>query len=177
MFERFTADARRTVVLAREEAQGLRHPTIGTEHLLLALLDLEGTTSERVLAAHGVSRAGVIEGISRHVGTGRLDAEALATLGIDLDAVRERVEATFGPGALEERGLAAHHRVPFSKRAKKVLELSLRESLAMKQRSITDGHILLGLLREGQGLGVRVLSDRGVDAGAVAREVREALAG
>jgi ATP-dependent Clp protease ATP-binding subunit ClpA len=67
--------------------------------------------------------------------------------------------------------------VPFSKRAKKVLELSLRESLAMDQRSITDGHILLGLLREGQGLGARVLSDRGVDAGAVARDVRAALAG
>jgi ATP-dependent Clp protease ATP-binding subunit ClpA len=105
-----------------------------------------------------------------------VDAEALAALGIDLDAVRDRVEAAFGPGALERRGPERAGRAPFSRRAKKVLELSLRESLAMKQRSITDGHILLGLLREGGGLGIRVLCDGGADPAAVARDVRAALA-
>jgi ATP-dependent Clp protease ATP-binding subunit ClpA len=175
MFERFTTDARRTVVLARQEAQDLHHPFTGTEHLLLALLDAPGTTAQRVLAAHGISRDAVVRGITGYVGPADVDAEALAALGIDLDAVRDRVEAAFGAGALERRR-PPRGRAPFSGRAKKVLELSLRESLAMKQRSITDGHILLGLLREGGGLGIRVLCDSGVDPAALARDVRARLA-
>jgi ATP-dependent Clp protease ATP-binding subunit ClpA len=175
VFERFTTDARQVVVLAQEEARALRHGHIGTEHLLLAQLRLD-TPTTAVLRRHGLDHDEVAEAVAAHLGTADLDAEALRTLGIDLDAVRDVAEATFGPGALDapRRGRlprsSAH--IPFTSRAKKVLELSLREALAMRARTITDGHIVLGLLREGQGLAAKVLHDRGVDLSAVRDELR-----
>ena len=107
-----------------------------------------------------------------------LDAAALGTVGIDLDAVRDSVEAAFGPGALDApRGTRAPKgHIPFTPRAKKVLELSLREALALKSKSIADGHIALGLLREGEGLAMKVVHDRGIDAGTLREEIRTALA-
>ena len=175
MFERFTGEARQTVVDAQEEARRLHAARIGTEHLLLALLAQEGSASAAALARHGLAHDSVAETI-RGYGTGELDAEALTTLGIDLDAVRDRVEATFGPGALERvPGRAAADHIPFSPRAKKVLELSLREAIALKSKSIADGHIALGLLREGEGLAMKVLHDRGVDALGLRRDLTTAL--
>jgi len=114
------------------------------------------------------------------------DTVALRTIGIDLDAVRAAVEESFGPGALDAGTGAAHddlpgpwwrrrHRqqhqpagsprghIPLTPRAKKVLELSLREALALKHGYIGTEHVLLGVLREGQGLAVRILSDEGVE--------------
>jgi ATP-dependent Clp protease ATP-binding subunit ClpA len=177
MFERFTREARQTVVQAQVEAAALRHPRVGTEHLLLGLVDQEATPTSAVLARHGLTRAAVLESVSALVGD--LDAEALTTLGIDLDAVRERVESAFGPGALDDpagrHGATATGHLPLSPRAKKVLELSLREALALKHRHIADGHIALGLLREGQGLAMKVLHDRGVDPVGLRREVTAAL--
>lgn len=176
MFERFTREARQTVVQAQAEAAALHHPRIGTEHLLLGLVAQETPTSA-VLARHGLSRATVLESVSTLVGD--LDAEALTTLGIDLDAVRERVESAFGPGALDDparrHGATAVGHIPFDGRAKKVLELSLREALALKHRHIADGHVALGLLREGQGLAVKVLADRGIDPVELRREITAAL--
>ena len=109
-----------------------------------------------------------------------LDAEALRTLGIDLDSVRDSVESAFGPGALDVRPgrggrkeSPAH--LPFTPRAKKVLELSLREALALKSRSIGDVHIALGLLREGEGLAMKVLHDHGIDPVELRREITAAL--
>ena len=163
MFNRFTREAREVVVGAQQEARILRHDRIGTEHLLLGLLAQRGTTSSTVLGRHGVTHDGVVESVVGHVGREDLDAAALTVVGIDLDAVRSSVEATFGPGALDGGGPGPRGHIPFTPRAKKVLELSLREALAMNSRSITDGHITLGLLREGQGLAMKVLADRGVD--------------
>ncbi|MGR6963022.1 Clp protease N-terminal domain-containing protein [Geodermatophilus sp. URMC 61] len=169
MFERFTSDAREVVVLAQEEARALRHGHIGTEHLLLGLLRLD-TPTTLVLRRHGLDHDEVAEAVAAHHGAADLDAEALRTLGIDLDAVRDVAEATFGRGALDaprrgrQRRIPGH--VPFSSGAKKVLELALREALAMRSRSITDGHIALGLLRDG-GTALEVLRERGVDPGAL----------
>ena len=178
MFERFTREAREVVVGAQQEARTLHHARIGTEHLLLGLLAQPATTSARVLARHGVDRQVVVEAVRGFVGDD-LDADALTSLGIDLDAVRERVEATFGPGALDDpahrRGATAPGHVPFNSRAKKVLELSLREAIALKQKTITDGHIALGLIREGEGLAMKVLHDRGVDLPALRDDLRLAL--
>jgi ATP-dependent Clp protease ATP-binding subunit ClpA len=176
MFERFTRDARETVVQAQAEAAALHHPRIGTEHLLLGLVGHEATPTSAVLARHGLTRETVLESVTALVGD--LDAEALTTLGIDLDSVRERVEATFGPGALDDparRHSATAGRIPFNSRAKKVLELSLREALALKHRHIADGHIALGLLREGEGLAMKVLHDRGIDPVELRREITAAL--
>ena len=177
MFERFTREARQTVVQAQAEAAALSHARIGTEHLLLALVGLATPTSA-VLARHGLTRDAVLESVSGLVGD--LDAEALTTLGIDLEAVRERVESAFGPGALDDparrSGATAAGHVPFGPRAKKVLELALREALALKHRHISDGHIALGLLREGGGLAMKVLHDRGIDPVDLRRELTAALA-
>ncbi len=176
MFERFTPEARQVVEGAQQQARELRHDRIGTEHLLLALLTRQGTTSSTVLGRHGLTRSAVATDVARFTGS-ELDASALTSIGVDLDAVRTSVEATFGPGALDDQGDRRRRtgHIPFSPRAKKVLELSLREALALKSRTITDGHLLLGLIREGEGLAAQVLHDRGVDLPALRDEVTLAL--
>ncbi len=164
MFERFTGDARQVIVIAQDEARALCHHYIGTEHLLLGLL-AEG----RGPAAQLLNERGLRAGDLRHrilliVGGEGLDPEALATLGIDLDEVRRATEAAFGPGALDSTGLkppTGH--IPFTPRAKKVLELSLREAERFQHGSIGTGHILLGLIREGKGVAAKVLADVGCD--------------
>ncbi|MCF6743200.1 Clp protease [Blastococcus sp. KM273128] len=175
MFERFTQEARDVVVGAQAEARALRHRRIGTEHLLLAML-APGTTAARVLTRHGVGHDAVVAAVRVHSGPDELDAGALSSLGIDLDAVRGRVEEAFGPGALDapQAGRPGGH-IPFTPRAKKVLELALREAIALKSRTITDGHIALGLIREGEGLAMKVLHDRGVDVPALRDDLRLAL--
>jgi ATP-dependent Clp protease ATP-binding subunit ClpA len=177
MFERFTEEARHVVVRAQEEARRLSSHHIGTEHLLLGLLDQDSPTAA-VLVRHGLTRESTVAAIRAFTGAEGLDAEALGAVGIDLDAVRDSVEAAFGPGALDAprgpRGPKGH--LPFTPRAKKVLELSLREAIALKSRSIADGHIALGLLREGEGLAMKVIHDRGIDAETLRQEIRTALA-
>jgi ATP-dependent Clp protease ATP-binding subunit ClpA len=173
MFERFTTSAREVVVRAQVEARELRHGSIGTEHLLLALVARPGTATAQVLARHGVTHETVADAVTTLVGGDDLDAEALTALGIDLDAVRSKVEETFGPGALSRRrgrGRSPGH-IPFTPRAKKVLELSLREAMALKSKTITETHIALGLLREGEGLAMKVLHDRGVDLAGLRRDL------
>jgi ATP-dependent Clp protease ATP-binding subunit ClpA len=175
MFERFTADARQVVTQAQTEAREIPHGCVGTEHLLMALAGQPSATGA-VLTGHGLTREAVSEAVRNHLRANDLDADALTALGIDLDQVRARVEAAFGAGALDTGRPAKGGHLPFSRRAKKVLELALREALAMKSRSISDGHIALGLLREGEGLAMRVISDRGVDPVQLREEIRLALA-
>jgi ATP-dependent Clp protease ATP-binding subunit ClpA len=83
---------------------------------------------------------------------------ALAAAGVDLDAARRDVEAIVGRGSREPES-----DIPFTRRAKKVLELSLREALQLGDDYIGSEHILLGLMRESDGVGARVLQRRGVD--------------
>lgn len=187
MLERFTQEARHVVEHAEAQARGLRHGQVGTEHMLLGLLSRPGTLSARVLGEHGVDHERVRAEILRIVGDmsgGDIDAEALGTIGIDLSAVREKIEEVFGAGALDReprRGrkgvLLSGRRAPFSPRAKKILELALREAIALKSKEIRDGHILLGLIREGEGLGVRILADAGVDLPALRAELRSRMTG
>jgi ATP-dependent Clp protease ATP-binding subunit ClpA len=200
MFERFTSEARDVVVLAQEEATGLGHNYIGTEHLLLGLLAEERGVAGRVLASLGLRTEAVRSRTDAVVGRGtaldaELNASALAAIGIDLDEVRRRVEEAFGPGALERAALdrggprslrrklfgrgasrcgdsAPGHR-PFTRRAKKVLELALREALVLGHRHIGTEHILLGLLREGEGIAVTLLKQEGLTPD----RVREAVLG
>jgi ATP-dependent Clp protease ATP-binding subunit ClpA len=167
MFERFTKPAREAVVKAVDEARRLGHDCTGTEHVLLGLLQGENLAA-RVLADHGVTADAVEREVQAYVRPspfGEADAAALGAIGIDLDEVRRRLEASFGPGALRwrpgrrgrRRGPLPGGHIPFSPRAKKVLELSLREALRLKHNHIGPEHILLGLLREGEGLAMLVL--------------------
>ncbi|MBT2522489.1 ATP-dependent Clp protease ATP-binding subunit [Arthrobacter sp. ISL-28] len=144
MFERFTDRARRAVVLAQEEARLLNHNYIGSEHILLGLIQ-EG------------------EGVA---------ARALESLGISLDAVREQVQEIIGQGQQAPSG-----HIPFTPRAKKVLELALREALQLGHSYIGTEHILLGLVREGGGVAAQVLIKLGADLARVRQQVIQLLSG
>jgi ATP-dependent Clp protease ATP-binding subunit ClpA len=176
MFERFTDRARQLVKGAQEEARLLGHPYIGTEHLLLAILSLDGGIAHDILVGQGLSAEGVRQAVQTEVHNDPYtDAEALESIGIDLNAVKAKLEEAFGPGALDEPpprrkgwfGRKAPRRspghIPFTSRAKVVLELSLREAIALKHKHIGTEHILLGLIREGQGLAAKILADQGLD--------------
>jgi ATP-dependent Clp protease ATP-binding subunit ClpA len=130
MFERFTNQSRRAVVLAQEEARMLNHDYIGTEHLLLGLL---------------------------HEGKGSA-AQALNAMGVTLGAARDQVVAIIGRGQVERTG-----HIPFTPRAKKSLELSLREALQLGHGYIATGHLLLGLTHQGDSVAVKMLGELGAD--------------
>src|SRR6056300_603639 len=138
MFERFTDRARRVVVLAQEEARRLNHNYIGTEHILLGLIQ-EG------------------EGHA---------AKALEELSINIDSVRSEVIEIIGEGQQSPSG-----HIPFTPRAKKVLELSLREALQLGHNYIGTEHILLGLIREGEGVAAQVLKKLGAELSQVRQTV------
>ncbi|MEV7927642.1 MULTISPECIES: Clp protease N-terminal domain-containing protein [unclassified Kitasatospora] len=187
MFERFTDPARQVVAAAQQEAGELRHDRIGTEHLLLAILARPDDPAAGVLIGLGLDHGAARRAVVRLLGPGD-DTQALASIGVDLDAVRAAVESAFGEGALDapaeeepkRRGWfrldSRAGRSPFSARAKKALELSLRESLRLKSGQIAVGHLLLGVLREGDGFGARVIVDHGLDPQAVRRAVEGVLA-
>ncbi len=105
-----------------------------------------------------------------HEGDG-IGARALEALGISLDTVRGRVEEIIGQGVTAPSG-----QIPFTPRAKKVLELSLREALQFGHNYIGTEHILLGLIREGEGVAARVLTESGADAAGVRQAVIRLLA-
>jgi ATP-dependent Clp protease ATP-binding subunit ClpA len=174
MFERFTGAARDVVVAAQAESRALGHDYIGTEHLLVAVAAAPAGPGREAIYATGVTvdalRAAVAELVGEGPGAGP-DAAALASIGIDLDEVRRRVEDTFGPGALERRRSGSPGRAPFTKRAKKALELALRYAVARGDRHIGPEHILLGILKDG-GLATEALAHLGVPA----ERVRERLA-
>ena len=235
MFERFTDSARHLLVQAQHEARRLGHNYIGCEHLLLAAAGLaepagavlrdQGVTPERVEAeivrTVGRGQAADPDGLAADP-TGRgdplhgLDREALASIGIDLDVVRARLEAAFGPDALD-RAVLAHRRaaqasrprrrpawrkgpvaelmrrrrarrgappgpgpgramtgqrpgpapgghIPFTPRAKKSLELSLREAKALHDDYIGVQHLILAQLAIGDGMPRLILSALGASA-------------
>ena len=116
MFERFTPGARTAVIHAQQHARRLGHRYIGPEHLLLGLA-ATGEPAGRVLREHGLTPEFVEEEIVRRAGLGAgaglfvdLDQSALSVIGIDLDAVRARIEASFGTGALARASQAVHQR-------------------------------------------------------------------
>ncbi|MGW2480228.1 Clp protease N-terminal domain-containing protein [Streptomyces sp. NPDC001571] len=158
MFERFTADARGVVAGAVEHASRAGSPVVTEEHLLLALLDREGTRASFALASLGVTdrRAELAEALAagrRRGGMSRAEEDALAGLGISVQEIVARVEEAHGPGALsgealsgETRGKAwPSGRPSFTKGAKKVLEKALGLAVARRQKHIGDEHLLLAL--------------------------------
>ena len=143
MFERFTEGARQVVVLSQEESRALRHTYIGTEHILLGLL------REKQLAA-----------------------QALASFGVTVEAVREQVVVIVGAGEEVPAG-----QIPFTPRTKKILELALREALSLGHDYIGPEHILLGLVRENEGVATRILLDFGAEPEKIRMEVIRLLSG
>jgi Clp amino terminal domain, pathogenicity island component/UvrB/uvrC motif len=138
MFERFTDQAQRVMVLAQDEARTLRHDYIGTEHLLLGLVRED-------------------EGVA---------GKALKSLGLCLESVRQQVVEVAGQGQQAPSG-----HIPLTPRAKKVLQLALREALQLGHHSIGTEHILLGLVREGGGVAAEVLAVLNVELNPVRQRV------
>ena len=143
LFERFTERARRVVVLAQDEARGLRHNYVGTEHILLGLLREE-------------------EGVA---------ARVLESLDITIEEVRAQIKRIIGEG---DEPLSTGQ-IPFTPRAKKVLELSLREAMVLGHSYIGTEHILLGIARENSGVASRILLDHDADAEKIRTAVIAAL--
>lgn len=139
MFERFTDRARRVVALGQEEARLLGHSYIGTEHMLL-----------------GVLREG--NGVA---------ARALDSLGIRLQAARDRLEAE------QRRGRRQSGHIPFTAEAKRSLELSLREARQLGHDYIGTEHILLGMTGDNTTRGARILAELGADVETVRQRVIE----
>ena len=134
-------------MFAQVEARLLDHNYIGTEHVLLGLVKED-------------------EGLA---------ALALESLGVSLEMVREQVIEAIGP--LGQPSLPLTASPPFTPRAKKVLELSLREAQQLGHNYIGTEHILLGLVREKDGIAASVLQNLGVDLPDVRRTVSDLLAG
>ena len=228
MLERFTDGARHVLVQAQKDARRFGHDYIGCEHLLLAATE-SGEPAAAVLRDQGITPERVEAEILRTIGRGSsgsadparpadplhgLDREALASIGIDLDVVRARLEAAFGPDALD-RAVLAHRRaaqarrpgrrpawrkgpvaelvrrrrarratlpgparavtrplpgptasghIPFTPRAKKSLELSLREAKALHDDYIGVQHLILALLAMSDGMARLILSALGASA-------------
>jgi ATP-dependent Clp protease ATP-binding subunit ClpA len=198
MFERFTDPAREVVVLSQFAAREMGHSPIGTQHLLLALVSTDGSVA-RALREQGVDEVYLRDAILDRMGgvppgTDPLpdaddeDAAALKAIGIDIDQVRRAIEKNFGPDALRlprkepepkrgffgRRGPSGGH-IPFSPRSKKVLELSLREAIRLRHNFIAPEHIMLGLLREGEGLASVILAEAHVDREKLRTDVTRSL--
>jgi hypothetical protein len=248
MFERFTPEARHIVVQAQDHARRLGHNYIGCEHLLLGAAATSDPAGA-VLRDHGVTPERIEAELRRIIGPGPaadpvsgIDREALAAIGIDLDVVRARIEAVFGPGALARAaatgraaqagragragrpgrrpawrkgpvaelmrrrrnravrrakagvvhgqmpspgpgqipvgppapgnvplfpGPAPRGHIPFTPRAKKTLELSLREAKGLNDNYIGAQHVTLALLDMPNGMVPTILSALGVPAAAL----------
>jgi Clp amino terminal domain, pathogenicity island component len=144
--ERLTDRARRVVVvLAEEEARMRGHDWIGTEHLLLGLIQ-DGNGSA---------------------------IKALKSLGISLEAARQQVDEIIGTGQQVPRA----GRLPFTPRSRKVLELSSDEAQLLGHDYVSTGHILLGLIRDSDGVAGQVLATLGADLTTARQQVTELLLG
>ena len=165
MFERFTAEARRVVVLAQEEARALRADRIDPVHLLLAGSRDDGSVGQALRSA-GVDHPALRDALARSGSD--LDADALAAVGIDLATVRAATEATFGPGALERgAGRSSVGHLPFAAGSKRALQEALRFALAREDRRIESRHVLFGVLAVDDPAVGRVLRQLGSDLDAL----------
>ena len=193
MFEKFTDPAKRVLVLAQDEAMAQGHDYIGTEHVLLGLADTPGTIAGSVLRDHGVTvqalRAEIADvlvasGVQPVGAQGA--TEALAAIGIDVEEIRRRADETFGPGKFH------FPRPPFTPRAKKALEHTIRQMAELHSDTIGPEHLLLGILAEAErpeadrdggsgaaveGVGVKVLRNLDVDVEALRPAVLARITG
>jgi len=143
MYARFTERAQKVLALAQEEATRLRHPGVGTEHILLGLV-----------------REG--EGIA---------AKALMSLGVSTEKVQGEVEKIIGQGQSQISAMT------YTPRAKKVIELSIDEARKLSHTYVGTEHILLGLIREGEGVAARVLNNLGISLAKARQQVLQLLGG
>jgi ATP-dependent Clp protease ATP-binding subunit ClpA len=152
--------AARYLARGTDEARRFGHNYVGTEHVLLALVRDADGGAVRVLGQLAVTPDGIEQALTCWLGRGgppgKIDPHALAALGIDFEAVRERLEQTFGAGALEETRSACLGIAPR-------LKLALAYALDLAAGApLLDEHVLLGMLRVPESVAARVLGELGV---------------
>lgn len=135
MFEAFTERMRKVFSLARQEAQRLNSEFIGTEHILLGMIQEGGGIGCRIIQAK-----------------------------VDLKRVRQQVESLF---AINSQPTVTLGQLPFSPRAKRVIELASAFSSTLGMDCISTEHLLVGLMKETDGLAFQALSNLGIEAGYV----------
>jgi hypothetical protein len=183
MFARFTDEARDLVVDAQAHARRLQHGWIGCEHMLLALTHRPSRVAD-TFAAHGVTTAAVERALHELIPPVVSDSDALASIGIDLDEVRARVEASFGPGALDRatltkprwrrgwrrsnscaalstrRFLSTGGEMPFTPRAKRCLEIA---AATAELDDVLPKHLGVALVSRSDTVAGEVLQRLGTD--------------
>lgn len=186
MFERFTDHARAVVVDAQDHARRLGHHHIGSEHLLLAIAGSDAEAGS-VFRARGVAPNDVEAALRRLLGAGpieSLDRDALASIGIDIDLVRDSLQAAFGADALStpsdrrsrhwwrrrDDGEVRGH-IPFTPQAKACLEGSLREAQRLHDHYLGVEHLALALTSQTDGLTPRILVALNASGAGLRREI------
>jgi ATP-dependent Clp protease ATP-binding subunit ClpA len=170
VFDRFSAAARQVMTLADTEAERLRHEYVGPEHVLAGLARLTGSRAARILAASGLTGEAVSAALDAQVGAGLLpgpgrnQADLLRSLGIDLNQVRQVIEASFGPGAVAAASRRPAGRTWWGRRctacsgplagkamlAKRAFWFAAEEASRAGQPEVRPEHLLLGVLRDAQ---------------------------
>ena len=176
MFEQFTDRARRSLLLSQEAAIDLGHTYLGCEHLLIGLIKEGSGVAAVVLAERDVTEVAVRDQVVERVGaqapSSVTDADALASLGIDLKEVHRRLEASFGKAGLPP----SRETPPFTPRAKAVLERAVVESDKLQHGYVGQEHLLLALLFDDGNLAASILLALGVDPAQLRQAILEVAA-
>ncbi|MGN6379584.1 MAG: Clp protease N-terminal domain-containing protein [Gaiellales bacterium] len=154
----------RYVTLGAEQARRHGSGFVGTHHILLGMLRNPNAETERILRRLDVEPEAVEARLREMIGPGSpaIDADALATLGIDFDAVRQRLDASFGAGALERTSAGC---LGIDPRAKMALAMASEHA---QGRSVHDRDVLLGMLGVPDSPAASVLAEHGITADAMA---------
>jgi ATP-dependent Clp protease ATP-binding subunit ClpA len=177
VFEKFEPAARQAFLDARLVASQTGQDKIGSEHLLFGLLSEPGPAAEAMTAAglDPVTLRSRLEQGDRDA-AGGLDADALALLGIDLDAVRRATDAAFGRGALDLVALPGRGRVGMTEDARRAFAAALRQARRLNHRYISSGHMLLGILDQKSNGAIDLLAQAGTDTAALRADVLQRMA-
>jgi ATP-dependent Clp protease ATP-binding subunit ClpC len=155
IFNRFTRETHACVEAAVEEARVLGHDTVGDDDLLMGILRTDEGIGAAALSSLGVTLEGAREESEQ------MFSDALTSIGISLEQVRREAGDAF------EMRVPDNRRIPFSPRAKRALEQALREAVRLRNSRIGTEHVLLGILRNRDGMAVRIMAGMGVSAEAL----------
>jgi ATP-dependent Clp protease ATP-binding subunit ClpA len=183
MFERFTESSKAVLVEAQDLAVELGSGYISVGHLLYGCAEGREETAGQPLRDCGITTASIRQLLPHtpEQPAAPADPEALSAIGIDYEGVRAAVEASFGPGALDnapDRRVppSRTRRPPFTPNAKRSLELALRAAQELHQHHIVPGHLLLGLLRLDNDFVSQIVEESGTTVAALSGAVLTRLA-
>jgi len=170
VFEIFSDLARQAIMLAQDEAIGRGDDFVGTEHLLLGMAGVPGSVAGTLLSERGLtvelarSRVSEMRAAAARDDQGPAPiapADALAAIGIDVAAIRQRADEAFGPGSF------VYPRPAYDDAAKAAIELSVAQARELGHDYVGTGHMLIGVLAAGDSAGAQILGSIGLDGAAV----------